>query len=117
MQAAGLALVPYFPLGGGALSGKYRRGKPMPEERATPRPGAAPSCSEANVDKIEKLAAFAETRGHTLLELAMSWLARQPLVASIITGATRPDQLDANIKATAWALTSDELAEIDRITK
>ena len=77
---------------------------------------AARFLSEANVDKIEKLAAFAETRGHTLLELAMSWLARQPLVASIITGATKPDQLDANIKATAWPLTTAELAEIDKIT-
>ena len=59
----------------------------------------------ANLDKVERLHAFAESRGHTLLELAMSWLARRPMVASIIAGATRPEQLDANVKATDWALT------------
>jgi aryl-alcohol dehydrogenase-like predicted oxidoreductase len=116
MKEAGLGLVPYFPLGGGALSGKYRRAKPMPQGSRHTKTGSG-FLSDANLEKIEKLAAFAETRGHSLLELAMSWLARQPLVASIITGATKPDQLDANIKATAWALSAYELAEIDTITK
>jgi aryl-alcohol dehydrogenase-like predicted oxidoreductase len=116
MKEAGLGLVPYFPLGGGALSGKYRHGRPLPEGSRHTKIGSG-FLSDANLSKIEKLAAFAETRGHTLLELAMSWLARQPLVASIITGATKPDQLDANIKATAWTLTADELAEVDKITK
>jgi len=114
-----LSLVPYFPLASGALSGKYRKGKPMPEgARLT---GSA-NYSERffagpKADKVEALAAFAETRGHTLLELAMSWLAARPQVASIITGATRPEQIEANVRAVAWKLGAEEMAEIDKITQ
>ena len=67
-------------------------------------------------DTIEKLHAFAETRGHTLLELAMSWLARKPLVVSIIAGATKPEQVEANAKSVEWALTPAEMAEVNKIT-
>ncbi len=110
----GLSLVPYFPLGGGALTGKYRKGAPMPVGTRLQDPGnhfLAP-----HWDTIEGLHAFAEKRGHTLLDLAMSWLAANPLIASIIAGATKPEQVAANAKAVAWKLSAAELAEIDRIT-
>jgi aryl-alcohol dehydrogenase-like predicted oxidoreductase len=109
-----LGLVPYFPLGGGALTGKYRKGKPLPAGTRHTDPGGR--FLGPHWDTIEKLHAFAETRGHTLLELAMSWLARKPLVVSIIAGATKPEQVEANAKSVAWALTPAEMAEVDTIT-
>ena len=113
-----LGLVPYFPLAGGALSGKYRKGQPMPEgARHTKGQAGAERFLAPHWDTIEKLTAFATERGHTILELAMSWLARRPAVASIITGATKPEQLDANIAAVGWALTPEDLSEVDRITR
>jgi aryl-alcohol dehydrogenase-like predicted oxidoreductase len=66
--------------------------------------------------KIEALTDFCEARGKTLVELAFSWLAAQPVVSSVIAGATKPEQIAANVKAADWALTADDLAEIDRIT-
>jgi len=114
-----LSLVPYFPLAGGALSGKYRKGQPMPAgARLTGSANYAERYfSDAKADAVEALAGFAESRGHTLLELALSWLASRPTVASIIAGATRPEQVAANVKAAGWALTAQDLAEIDRITR
>ena len=81
-----------------------------------------PSCSsgeifsEDNWRRIEGLTAFAEQRGHTLVELAFSWLAAQPVVSSVIAGATRPEQVAANVKAADWALSAEDLAEIDKIS-
>ncbi|MBN9011396.1 MAG: aldo/keto reductase, partial [Rhizobiales bacterium] len=109
-----LGLVPYFPLGGGALTGKYRKGQPLPA--GARHSGGSERFLAPYWDMIEKLHDFAETRGHTILELAMSWLAGRPSVASIIAGATKPHQLEANAKSTDWKLTAAELAEIDRIT-
>jgi aryl-alcohol dehydrogenase-like predicted oxidoreductase len=113
----GMGLLPYFPLANGALTGKYRRGAPMPEgARLTKLPERAGQIlSEENWRRIEGLSAFAEARGRTLVELAFSWLAAQPAVSSIIAGATRPEQIAANAKAADWALTREELAEIDAI--
>lgn len=113
-----LGLVPYFPLASGALTGKYRRGQPMPEgARLTGNERSAGRFfSPANQEKVEGLTAFAEKRGHTLLELALNWLASRPQVASIITGATRPEQIEANVRALGWRLTAEELDEIGRIT-
>lgn len=70
-----------------------------------------------NEDIVEKLQAFAKERGHTMLELAFSWLAARPQVASVIAGATRPEQIEQNVKAINWKLSAEEMAEIDRITK
>ncbi|HET7714551.1 MAG TPA: aldo/keto reductase [Bauldia sp.] len=114
-----LSLVPYFPLAGGALTGKYRKGRPMP---AGSRLANAPSGAERFLGRgrdeiVERLVAFADARGRTLLELALSWLAARPQVASIITGATKPEQIEANVKAVGWKLGAEELAEIDRITR
>ena len=110
----GLGLVPYFPLGGGALTGKYREDAPLP-------PGARHTSGskrflDPHWETIEALSTFAEARGHSLLELAMSWLARRPLVVSIIAGATRPEQVAANATSVDWKLTPAEIAEVDRIT-
>ena len=73
--------------------------------------------NEANFDIVEKLEAFVKARGHTMLELAFSWLAARPSVSSIIAGATKPEQIEANVKAADWALTPEDITEIDAITK
>jgi aryl-alcohol dehydrogenase-like predicted oxidoreductase len=110
----GLGLVPYFPLGGGALTGKYRKSAPLPE--GTRHASGSSKFLDPHWDRIEALHQFAETRGHTLVELAMSWLAAKPLVASIIAGATRPEQVDANVVSVNWKLTPAEISEVDKIT-
>lgn len=114
----GMGLLPYFPLANGALTGKYKRGAAMPEgARLTKLPERAGQIfSEDNWRRIEGLSAFAEQRGHSLVELAFSWLAAQPVVSSVIAGATKPEQIAANVKAADWALSADDLAEIDKIT-
>lgn len=115
----GMGLLPYFPLANGLLTGKYQRNAPMPEgARMTREAGRASEVlTETNWQKTEKLAAFCEKHGKTLVELAFSWLAAQPVVSSVIAGATRPEQIEANVKAASWQLNDAELAEIDAITK
>jgi aryl-alcohol dehydrogenase-like predicted oxidoreductase len=113
-----LGLLPFFPLASGLLTGKYRRGSAAPEDT---RFGKSPALRDRyvtprNEDMVEKLQAFAQTRGHTMLELAFSWLASRPQVASVIAGATRVEQVEQNVKAIDWMLSAEELAEIDRIT-
>ena len=112
MERLGLSLVPYFPLSAGALSGKYRKDKAFP---AGTRLTTESRFVKPHWDMIEALAAFAAARGHTLLELAMSWLACKPLVASIISGATRPEQVESNAHSIGWKLTAAEMAEVDKI--
>jgi aryl-alcohol dehydrogenase-like predicted oxidoreductase len=73
--------------------------------------------TEKNFDIVEKLEAFVKARGRTMLELAFSWLATRPTVASVIAGATKPEQIEANVKAAEWQLTPEEMAEIDKLTK
>jgi len=115
----GLGILPFFPLASGALTGKYRRNQANPAgaRLSAQSPLSARFLSEASLDIIEKLAAFSEARGHTLLELAFSWLLARPQVSSVIAGATKPEQITANAKAAEWALTADEIAEVDRLTK
>ena len=112
-----LGLVPFFPLGGGALTGKYRRDEPMPEgARLTEVEVRGQNrFLDAHWDTIETLMAFAEKRRHTILELAFSWLAQRPRVATIIAGATKPEQIEANARAVGWKLTASEMAEVDTI--
>ena len=114
-----LRLGPYFPLAGGALSGKYRKGQPLPAgtRLAGSTKYAEQYFSDEKAGMIEALIGFAESRGRTMLELALSWLAARPCVASIITGATKPEQIEANVKAVDWKLSAEDLAEIDRITR
>jgi aryl-alcohol dehydrogenase-like predicted oxidoreductase len=113
----GFGLLPYFPLASGLLTGKYRRNVALPPGTrfAGTQRLADRYLTERNWAIAEKLGDFAEARGHTLLELAFSWLLAQAPVASVIAGATRPEQLEQNVKAGEWTLTADELSEIDRI--
>ncbi len=114
---ARLAFLPYFPLASGLLTGKYRRGRPAPAgSRLEGGKGSGPFTQE-NMATVEKLIAFAGEHDHTLLELALSWLRQRPQVASIIAGATTPDQVRANAAATtAWQLDEAELSRVDELT-
>ncbi len=118
MRAYGLGLLPYFPLASGLLTGKYRRNMPLPEEaRLTKTQRLADRyLTEKNWSRSEQLIDFAEARGRKPLELAFSWLLAHAPVASVIAGATEPEQIEENAKAGAWKLTEDDLTEIDRIT-
>jgi aryl-alcohol dehydrogenase-like predicted oxidoreductase len=118
MQAYGLGLLPYFPLASGLLTGKYDREAPPPADTrmATMQNLATRYLTDANWTATEKLREFVTRRGRTLLELAFSWLLSRPQVASVIAGATRPEQLEQNVKAGNWQLSAEELAEIDAIT-
>jgi aryl-alcohol dehydrogenase-like predicted oxidoreductase len=111
----GMAFLPYFPLASGLLTGKYRPGKPAPQDSRLSLSWTARFTTERNVQIAEALKAFALERQHTLLELAVSWLAAQPPVASVIAGATSPEQVRANAAAVTWSLNREELAEIDRL--
>src|SRR5262249_49154324 len=111
-------LLPFFPLASGLLTGKYKRGAAMPQgtRLANTERLATRYMTEANWPIVEKLQGFAAERGHSMLELAFSWLARRPMVASVIAGAMTPAQLEENARATSWALAPEEMAEIDRLT-
>lgn len=113
-QAFGIGVIPYFPLAGGVLTGKYREGEPAPpgtrgyqserfEQRfATPR----------NLAIAGRLEAWARERGHTLTELAITWLLARPAVSTVITGVTKPEQVQANARAAEWELTPPEAEEV-----
>ena len=118
-RAYGLGLLPYFPLASGLLTGKYRRNNPMPEDaRLTKTQRLADRyLTDKNWEKSEKLIDLAEARGRTPLELAFSWLLARAPVASVIAGATKPEQIEQNAEAGAWVMSDDEIAEIDRITQ
>ena len=118
MQAYGAVLLPFYPLASGFLTGKYKRGAAMPEgARLTKGKRYADRfMTDANWTVLEKLEAFSKERGRTLLELALSWLAAQPVVASVIAGATSARQVEVNVKAIDWVLTPQELTEIDALT-
>jgi len=118
LGAYNLGLVPYFPLASGLLTGKYRKDAMPKGARLTEGAWFAEHHQlERNWAKVEALRAFCEKRGRKMTELAMSWLASRPQVASIIAGATKPEQVEDNAAAVGWALTPDELKEIDGITK
>jgi aryl-alcohol dehydrogenase-like predicted oxidoreductase len=110
-----MAFLPYFPLASGLLTGKYEPGKAAPNDSRLSLSWTARFTTEENVRIAEALKAFAAARGHTLLELAISWLAARPRVASVIAGATSPEQVRANAAAMNLPLTREELAEIDRL--
>jgi aryl-alcohol dehydrogenase-like predicted oxidoreductase len=118
VEAYGLGLIPFSPLANGLLTGKYRRNGRFPEgaRLTTTQRMADRYLTDRNWAIVERLADFCAARGHTMLELAMSWLAGRPAVASIIAGATKPEQLEQNIRAVEWALGADDLQEIDRLT-
>ncbi len=118
MNAYGIGLLPYFPLASGMLTGKYKRNAPMPEKSRLSyvQNLADRYLTDANWQIVEKLADFAAKRGRTILDLAFSWLACKQPTASVIAGATKPEQLEQNVKAADWKLTADEMAEIDKLS-
>jgi aryl-alcohol dehydrogenase-like predicted oxidoreductase len=113
----GIAFIPYFPLANGLLTGKYRAGQPVPEGSRAEAGFGPKVFTEQNLALAERLMNFAEGRGHTLLELATSWLACQPAVAAVIAGAKSVTQAKANAAAASWKLNNGELAEVDRILR
>lgn len=113
-----VGLLPFYPLAAGLLTGKYAGGAAPEGARLTRFPRmAGRHLSERNRAIADRLDAYAKERGHTLLELSMSWLAMQPRVSSVIAGASTPEQVEANAKAVGWAMSAQELAEIDAITR
>lgn len=112
----GIAFLPYFPLASGLLSGKYRKGQPAPQGTRLTSGGRFSGRIEGpNMDLVELFAQFTAARGRTLLDLAISWLVEQPTVASVIPGATSPEQVKANAAAAGWRLAADELAAVNAI--
>jgi aryl-alcohol dehydrogenase-like predicted oxidoreductase len=118
IEAYGLGFLPYRPLASGILTGKYRRGEALPAgtRMARLKHHAAKYARDKNFEVAERLDEFAKARGHTLIELAFSWLAARPFVSSIIPGAMTPEQVEQNVAAVGWKLTAEELAEIDRLS-
>jgi aryl-alcohol dehydrogenase-like predicted oxidoreductase len=119
MQVYGLGLLPFYPLAGGFLTGKYKRNAPMPQgARLTNTKATADRyLTDENWSIVERLESFSANRGHSLLELAFSWMAARPAVSSVIAGATKPEQVEQNVRAADWKLTPEDLAEIDRLTR
>jgi aryl-alcohol dehydrogenase-like predicted oxidoreductase len=115
--AAGLGVIPYFPLASGMLTGKYRRGQDFPKGSRfeTLTFFAGRYVNDDNFSRVEALTEFAEQRGHTVLELAIAWLNAQDGVASVIAGATTPEQVQANAAAAAWTLTANDLIDLATI--
>ncbi len=116
-QELGVAFVPYFPLESGLLTGKYRSGAGRPEGS---RLAAWGDRADAFIDDeklavVERLIAWTEAQGHSLLDLAISWQTSNPLVASVIAGATKPEQVAANVAAATWSLTADDRAAVDAV--
>ncbi|HEX4018423.1 MAG TPA: aldo/keto reductase [Frankiaceae bacterium] len=111
----GLGVIPYFPLASGLLTGKYRLGEQFPAgSRLAAMPYFAAIATTENLERVERLKAFAEDRGHTLLELAVAWLLAQDGVASVICGATTPGQVTANALAAGWVLTASDLRDVEQ---
>ena len=112
-EQRGMAFLPFFPLASGLLSGKYRHGHPAPEGSRLAGGRYAADLNEQNLAIVESLIEFAARRGHALLDLAVSWLLMRPAVASVIAGATTPEQVRMNVAAGNWRLSAEDLAEID----
>ncbi|WP_456697458.1 aldo/keto reductase [Aeromicrobium sp. P5_D10] len=114
-QALGVGILPYFPLAYGLLTGKYRRGEAAPEGTRLSLSAQAARLQNADWSRIERLEEFAAAHGITILELAIGGLAAQPAVSSVIAGATKPEQVLANVKAASWVPTAEEFAELQLI--
>jgi len=119
IEAYDLGLLPYFPLASGLLTGKYKRNAPLPQNSrlSLVKRLAERYLTESNWQIVERLQDFCEKRDHRLLDLAISWLLSRPRVASVIAGATTPEQVEQNIRAAEWKLTPEDIAEVDRLSK
>jgi aryl-alcohol dehydrogenase-like predicted oxidoreductase len=111
----GLGFLPYFPLKSGLLSGKYRKGQPAPEGTRLSGERYQALLNDGTLDTVERLIAYAESKGHTILELAFGWLAAHKEIASVIAGATTPEQVRSNVAAMSWIPNSAELAEVAHV--
>jgi aryl-alcohol dehydrogenase-like predicted oxidoreductase len=115
-EAYGVGIIPFFPLESGLLTGKYQRGQAPPEgTRLAGSPRGDELLTDANFDRLEDLQRFGQERGHSLLDVAIAGLAAQPAVASIIAGATRPEQVIANAACASWEFSGDDCAALDAI--
>jgi aryl-alcohol dehydrogenase-like predicted oxidoreductase len=112
-ERLGLAFIPYFPLANGLLTGKYRRGKDAPAGSRLASARGERLLTDRNLDAVERLIGFSESRGRTILVLAFSWLLTRPAVASVIAGATSSEQARSNAAAAGWELSDAEFAEVD----
>ncbi len=110
----GIGILPYYPLENGFLTGKYRRGEPAPDGTRLSENDRGAFTSR-NFDILEGLEEFASERDHTILGLAFAWLLANPMVSSVIAGATRPGQVAANAASADWSLTAQEIAEVNEI--
>ncbi|MBS0559539.1 MAG: aldo/keto reductase [Proteobacteria bacterium] len=119
MARYGMGLLPYFPLANGLLTGKYRSGAPAPADArlAKTQHLADQYLTPANLDAAEKLGKWAAGHGRTLLDLAFAWLLSRPEVCSVIAGATKPEQIDANVRTQGWELSTADLGEIDALLR
>ena len=119
MQKYGCGLLPYFPLASGLLTGKYKQTAMPTGARLTDMPTFANRIylTDENFEIVDKLNAFAKKAGHSILELAFGWMASRPTTASIIAGATRPEQIDANVEAIGWVMSHSEIDEVDKISE
>jgi aryl-alcohol dehydrogenase-like predicted oxidoreductase len=112
-EFAKVSILPYFPLAGGFLTGKYKRDRPAPAgSRGEKSSYVQKYMTDENFDKLDKLTAFADSRGHTLHELAFAWLLGNRQIASVIAGATNPDQVASNAATVGWTLSAKEMDEI-----
>ena len=118
MQKEGMGFLPYFPLANGLLTGKYQRGRPKPEgaRLSYMKTHSERYLTEANWARVEKLQAFAASKGHSLVDLAFAWLLAKPTLASVIAGATKPEQVEQNVRAGGWKLTADEVKTVDAMS-
>jgi aryl-alcohol dehydrogenase-like predicted oxidoreductase len=110
-----VAFLPFFPLANGLLTGKYRKGQPLPEGSRGKDEWGPKVFTEENLTIVEALIAFAEQRGRTILELAFAWSLAHEAVASVIAGASKPEQVRANAAAAGWRLTGEEMKEVGSI--
>jgi len=116
-QSYGVGVIPWGPLAGGFLTGKYRRGQQIPAGVRLANPSAIypDILADANFDKLDKLEAFAKKRGHSVVELAIAWLLSHPWLGSVIAGAMNIEQLSANVAAGSWKLVTEDTVQLDKI--
>jgi len=115
----GIGIIPFSPLASGFLTGKYRKGEVEKTEGrlSGPSPNADRIMTDANWEKLAKLEAFATKHGHSMLDLAMAWLLSKPYITTIIAGATKKEQVTANVNAAEWKLTPEEVAEVEALVE
>jgi aryl-alcohol dehydrogenase-like predicted oxidoreductase len=119
VEKYGVGVLPYFPLASGFLTGKYRPGQAAPEgtRLAAMGPRAEQMLSERNFAVLEKLEGFLEDKDHSMVELAVAWLLGHSWVSSVIAGATKPEQVEENVKGGEWVLSGEEMAEVDQLSR